>query len=75
MNEQIENYNVIIERLCSEFDFELIRPDLKDAHFFDGIHLNDDGNWQVSYQLVNVVLQGRGFDSLALEVERNGNRF
>lgn len=57
MNNIIETYNSIIEKLTAELNILFVRPSLNECHFLDGVHLNKNGNKILGEQMANVFLE------------------
>lgn len=63
LNEQIPQYNDIITQLSKKYQLRLIELEMKEAHLFDGVHLNESGSRGVAQQISSIILQDKGYEN------------
>ena len=59
MNQLAQDYNEVISHFAEEMGFSLFSFEAKNEHFYDGVHLNNEGSKEWGKQLAGEILQGR----------------
>jgi lysophospholipase L1-like esterase len=62
MNERVIEFNSCIEQLASENNLRCLGFELGDNDFFDGVHLNSQGCYEVARQLTGFILKDKGIE-------------
>lgn len=60
MNEKRNRFNLIIESIAKQNHFRTFEFSLLADHFFDGVHLNDEGSKLCGSQLARFILEDKG---------------
>jgi lysophospholipase L1-like esterase len=63
MNESIAEFNLYIEKLSMENGLRTVELNLNEDDFFDGVHLNEKGSNAVAFQIAEIILRDKGFES------------
>lgn len=64
MNEKVEEFNAVIERLAREHDLRSLAMSFHDMDFFDGVHFNQQGCENAARQLTDYLLKDKGLEEL-----------
>ncbi len=62
MNRQVAIFNTVLEELAQQFGIRLLQLAHTEAHFTDGVHLNQAGIVSFADQLVAHILNDKGID-------------
>lgn len=65
MNEEVQEFNRVIEGLGAEHRLRVYDFDFSDDDFFDGVHLSAKGCYTAGMQLSDLILKDKGFESTA----------
>ncbi|MCB0525019.1 MAG: SGNH/GDSL hydrolase family protein [Lewinellaceae bacterium] len=60
MNTLVCEFNKVIFDIGQKYGLKVLNLDLEDKDFFDGIHLNQQGSFQVASQISNHILNEKG---------------
>ena len=60
-NVLIGQFNATIEALKEKHQCRILKPTFSESDFFDGVHLNDHGIWNLGKQIASLILKDKGY--------------